>query len=51
MTVTATIFVMSMMMIMIMIMMVVYSIRTMVNAAFTEIPEGAFSHMHLLQFL
>ncbi|KTG45048.1 hypothetical protein cypCar_00022309 [Cyprinus carpio] len=24
---------------------------TMVNAAFTEIPEGAFSHMHLLQFL
>uniref|UniRef100_A0A3B1KLG4 Leucine-rich repeat LGI family, member 3 n=1 Tax=Astyanax mexicanus TaxID=7994 RepID=A0A3B1KLG4_ASTMX len=24
---------------------------TMVNAAFTEIPEGAFSHLHLLQFL
>lgn len=25
--------------------------RTMVNAAFTTIPEGAFSHLHLLQFL
>lgn len=25
--------------------------RTMVNVAFTTIPEGAFSHMHLLQFL
>ncbi|MCI4381208.1 hypothetical protein PGIGA_G00248990 [Pangasianodon gigas] len=24
---------------------------TMVNAGFTEIPEGAFSHLHLLQFL
>ncbi|KAI4879469.1 hypothetical protein NFI96_000059 [Prochilodus magdalenae] len=24
---------------------------TMVNAAFTDIPEGAFSHLHLLQFL
>ncbi|KAF7199796.1 leucine-rich repeat LGI family member 3 [Nothobranchius furzeri] len=24
---------------------------TMVNAAFTTIPEGAFSHLHLLQFL
>uniref|UniRef100_W5NCW3 Leucine-rich repeat LGI family, member 3 n=2 Tax=Lepisosteus oculatus TaxID=7918 RepID=W5NCW3_LEPOC len=24
---------------------------TIVNAAFTEIPEGAFSHLHLLQFL
>ncbi|XP_057212114.1 leucine-rich repeat LGI family member 3 isoform X2 [Triplophysa rosa] len=24
---------------------------TMVNVAFTTIPEGAFSHMHLLQFL
>ncbi|MEQ2253114.1 Leucine-rich repeat LGI member 3 [Ilyodon furcidens] len=24
---------------------------TMVNAAFTMIPEGAFSHLHLLQFL
>ncbi|XP_077456262.1 leucine-rich repeat LGI family member 3 isoform X1 [Stigmatopora argus] len=24
---------------------------TMVNAAFTSIPEGAFSHLHLLQFL
>jgi len=28
-----------------------YLIRTMVNAAFTEIPEGAFSHMNLLHFL
>lgn len=26
-------------------------LRTMVNAAFTTIPEGAFSHLHLLQFL
>uniref|UniRef100_A0A3B3YWV9 LRRCT domain-containing protein n=1 Tax=Poecilia mexicana TaxID=48701 RepID=A0A3B3YWV9_9TELE len=26
-------------------------ISTMVNTAFTTIPEGAFSHLHLLQFL
>lgn len=24
---------------------------TMVNAAFTTVPEGAFSHLQLLQFL